>query len=158
MKISELIPQDKIIPGLKGKNKEEIINELVDVFKNDKRVFDIDALRNDIFKRERIMSTGVGNGFAIPHCTTDVVKDFIAAFGKSSAPVDFDAIDNQPVILFYLIAGNNIKQHMKLLSSIVKYMNNEVKEKLLRAGNAEEILAVFKDFEMKYPDKAELKS
>jgi mannitol/fructose-specific phosphotransferase system IIA component (Ntr-type) len=47
---------------------------------------------------------------------------------------------------------------MKLLSSIVKYMNDEVKEKLLRAGNAEEILEVFKDFEKKYPDKAELKS
>jgi mannitol/fructose-specific phosphotransferase system IIA component (Ntr-type) len=158
MKISDLIPQDKVIPRLKGKNKEEIINELVDLFKNDKRVFDIDALRNDIFKRERIMSTGVGNGFAIPHCTTDVVKDFIAAFGKSSAPVDFDAIDDQPVILFFLIAGNNIKQHMKLLSSIVKYMNIELKEELLRAGNAEEIFTVFKDIEKKYPDKAALKS
>jgi mannitol/fructose-specific phosphotransferase system IIA component (Ntr-type) len=107
---------------------------LVDVFKNDRRVFDIDALRNDIFKRERIMSTGVGNGFAIPHCTTDVVKDFIAAFGKSSAPVDFDAIDNQPVILFYLIAGNNIKQHMKLLSSIVKIYEQRESKKLLKPG------------------------
>lgn len=150
VKISDIILQDKIIPELKGRNKEEIINELVDLFKNDSRIFDIDALRNDIFKRERIMSTGIGNGFALPHCTTDVVKDYIAAFGKTSKPVEFDSIDHEPVYLFFLIAGNNVKQHIRLLSHIVRFMNNEIKEKLSNAGNADEIYFIFREFEEKY--------
>jgi fructose-specific phosphotransferase system IIA component len=147
MKISEIIPKDKIIPELKGRNKEEIINELADLFKDDKRVYDFEALKKDIFKREKIMSTGIGNGFALPHCTTDVVKDYIAAFGKSSVPVEFDSIDNRPVFIFFLIAGNNIKQHMKLLSALVRYMKNEIKEELLKAKNSDEIYLVFKEFE-----------
>jgi mannitol/fructose-specific phosphotransferase system IIA component (Ntr-type) len=96
------------------------------------------------------MSTGIGNGFAIPHCTTNVVKEYIAAFGKSSKPVEFDSIDHKPVYLFFLVAGNNVKQHMRLLSHIVRFMNNEVKDKLLNAKNAEEIYFIFREFEEKY--------
>jgi mannitol/fructose-specific phosphotransferase system IIA component (Ntr-type) len=150
IKISEIIPKEKIIPDLKSRDKEGIINELIDLFHNDKNVYDIDALRGDIFKREKIMSTGIGNGFAIPHCTTDVVKDYIAAFGKSSNPIDFESIDGEPVFLFFLIAGNNLKQHMKLLGNIARFMNNEIKEKLLKANNSDEIYSIFNEFEIKY--------
>ncbi|HVO74219.1 MAG TPA: PTS sugar transporter subunit IIA [Ignavibacteriaceae bacterium] len=150
MKISEIIPKDKIIPQLKGRSKEEVINELADLFKDDPRVYDFEALKNDIFKREKIMSTGIGNGIAIPHCTTNVVKEYIAAFGRSPVPVEFGAIDNQPVSIFFLIAGNDVKQHMKLLGSLTKFMKNEIKEQLLGAKNSDEIYHVFKEFEERF--------
>jgi fructose PTS system EIIBC or EIIC component len=152
MKISDIIPKDKIIPELKGETKEEIINELIDLFKNDDRVYDIDALRRDIFKREKIMSTGVGEGLAIPHCTTDVVKNYIAAFGKSRIPVDFKSIDHKPAYLFFLVAGKNVKLHMQLLSRVARIMNNKFKEELLKAKNSDEIHLIFQEFDIKLSD------
>ena len=147
MKISEIIPKDKIIPELKGVTKEEIINELIGLFYKDDRVYDIDALREDIFKREKIMSTGVGDGLAIPHCRTEVVKSYIAAFGKSGIPVDFDSIDHKPAFLFFFVAGNDVKRHMQLLSLVARFMSKDFKEKLMEAKTSEEIHIMFQEFD-----------
>jgi mannitol/fructose-specific phosphotransferase system IIA component (Ntr-type) len=149
MKISDLITKNKIIPELKGETKEEIINELIDLFVGDERVYDIDALRKDIFKREKIMSTGIEDGLAIPHCTTNVVKDYIAAFGKSRMPVDFASIDHKPASLFFLIAGNNVKQHMQLLSKIARLMDSKLKDDLLKAKSTDEIQLIFQELDNK---------
>jgi fructose PTS system EIIBC or EIIC component len=147
MKFSELIPKNKIITELKGQTKEEVINELLGLFNNDERVYDMNTLRRDIFKREKIMSTGIGEGLAFPHCTTDDVKDFIAAFGKSRMPIDFESIDHKPVSLFFLVAGNNVKRHMQLLSRVARFMNNASTDKLLKANTSDEIHSIFQEFD-----------
>ena len=70
MKVTDILKKDFIISELKGKEKEEVINELIDLFKGDKRVNDIEKVRSAVLEREKIMSTGVGKGFAIPHGKT----------------------------------------------------------------------------------------
>src|SRR4030042_6637071 len=147
MKVHELLNHDFIISELKGKNKEEIINELVDLFKNDSRVLDLEKVRQSVLDREKIMSTGVGKGFAIPHGKTNSINEILAAFGKTKIPVDYQALDNQPVNLVFLLVGkeNLVSTHIKLLSRISRMMNkDDFREKLINANSNDEIVELFK--------------
>lgn len=153
MKVSELLNPGVIISDLKGNKKEEVINELIDLFKSDSRVQDVEKVRSAVLDREKIMSTGVGKGFAIPHGKTNSITDIIAAFGKTKNPVDYDALDNQPVHLVFLLVGkdNLVSKHIKLLSRISRMMNkDEFRNRLLEAESAEEILDIFHKEEENY--------
>ncbi len=153
MKISDIIKKEQIIAELKGKTKEEVINELVDLFKNDERVTNIDRVKSAVLEREKIMSTGVGKGFAIPHGKTDSVKEIIAAFGKTNSEIDFAALDDQPVHLVFLLVGkdNLVGPHIKLLSRISRMMNkDEFREKLTNATTVDEIYTIFQEEENNY--------
>jgi fructose-specific phosphotransferase system IIA component len=153
MKVSELLNPGVIIADLKGNKKEEVINELIDLFKNDNRVQDVEKVRSAVLDREKIMSTGVGKGFAIPHGKTNSISDIIAAFGKTRNPVDYEALDNQPVHLVFLLVGkdNLVSKHIKLLSRISRMMNkDEFRNRLLEAGSSDEILEIFRKEEESY--------
>jgi len=155
MKVHELLNHDFIISELKGKNKEEIINELVDLFKNDSRVLDLEKVRQSVIDREKIMSTGVGKGFAIPHGKTNSINEILAAFGKTKIPVDYQALDNQPVYLVFLLVGkeNLVSTHIKLLSRISRMMNkDDFRKALIEAGSNDEILNMFRKEEENYFD------
>ena len=146
MKICEVLRQSAIIPELKATTKEEAIDELLNLFKRDERILDIAAVKDSIMEREKIMSTGVGHGFGIPHCKTNKVTEIVAAFGKTKAPIDFEALDGNPVNLIFLLIGkdNLVAPHIKLLSRISLLMNNEdVRDKLNNAKTTEEIFAIF---------------
>ena len=153
MKICDILHQDKIIPELKSKDKNEIIDELVDLFKTDARVKNLEDIRNAVLEREKIMSTGVGKGCAIPHGKTSGVNEIIAGFAKTSTPVDFQSLDDQPVNLVFLLVGkeNQVGPHIKMLSRISRMMNNdEFREKLIKASSEKEIYQIFKEEEEKY--------
>ncbi len=155
MKIHELLNQNVIISELKGRNKEAIINEMVDLFKNDARVTDIEKVRQCVLDREKIMSTGVGKGFAIPHGKTNSVNEILAAFGKTRIPIEYQALDNQPVNLVFLLVGkeNLVSTHIKLLSRISRMMNkDEFRAALVEAGSSDEILSMFRNEEENYFD------
>ena len=72
-----------VLADIKSENKEDVINEMIDLFKEDARVDDIEKVRECVLERERIMSTGVGKGFAIPHGKTNSIREILAAFGKT---------------------------------------------------------------------------
>ncbi len=153
MKVTDILKKDFIISELKGKQKEEVINELIDLFKKDNRVNDIEKVRSAVLEREKIMSTGVGKGFAIPHGKTDGIKEIIAAFGKTNSPIEYQALDNKPVNLVFLLVGkdNLVSTHIKLLSRISRMMNkDEFREGLLKANSSEEIFELFKKEEENY--------
>lgn len=155
MKISEYLSTDVIIPDLKGNNKIEIINELINLYKENNKVSDLEKVRTAVLERENIMSTGVGKGFALPHGKTESVNDIIAAFGKSNKPIDYQALDQQPVYLVFLLVGkdNLVSAHIKLLSRISRMMNKEeFREKLKSLNTAEEIFEAFKLEEATYFD------
>ncbi len=150
MKVSELLKPEFIIPELKGETKEEVINELIDLFKNDPRVEDIEKVRSAVLDREKVMSTGVGKGFAIPHGKTNAVKEIIGAFGKIKEGIDYQSLDGNPVQLVFLLVGkdNLISTHIKLLSRISRLMNkDDFRHRLTEAQNAEEIVQLFSDEE-----------
>jgi fructose-specific phosphotransferase system IIA component len=150
MKVSELLKTEFVIPQLKGETKEDVINELIDLFKNDPRVEDIEKIRTAVLEREKVMSTGVGKGFAIPHGKSNAVKEIIGAFGKVSDGIDYDSLDGNPVHLIFLLVGkdNLISTHIKLLSRISRLMNkDDFRHRLMEANSAEEIVKLFNDEE-----------
>ena len=152
MKICEVLELSSIIPELNAKSKEEAIDELLSVFDNDPRILNMTEVKNAVMEREKIMSTGVGHGFGIPHCKTNKVTDILAAFGKTKEPIDFDALDGKPVNLIFLLIGkdNLVAPHIKLLSRISLLMNNsEVREKLQNAETKEELFSIFDTEESK---------
>jgi fructose-specific phosphotransferase system IIA component len=155
MKVHELLNQEVVIPELTGKNKDEIINELIDLFRNDPRVIDLEKVRQAVLDREKIMSTGVGKGFAIPHGKTNSVTEVLAAFGKTSYPFDYQALDNQPVNLVFLLVGkeNLVSTHIKLLSRISRMMNkDDFRKGLINAATGDEIIKMFRKEEENYFD------
>ena len=153
MKVLDLLNDKYVIPDLKGQTKEEVINELIDLFKDDPRVIDLEKVREAVLEREKIMSTGVGKGFAIPHGKTNTVNDILAAFGKTNRAIEYDSLDGHPVYLVFLLVGkdNLVSKHIKLLSRISRMMNkDEFRGNLLKATTSEEILNIFRKEEENY--------
>lgn len=155
MKVYELLDPKNILTEFKSENKNDVINELVDLLKGDERVIDLEEIRKCVFEREEKMSTGVGKGFAIPHGKTNSVSDIVAAFGKSETPIEYNSLDGEPVHLVFLMIGKEtlLAKHIKLLSRISRLMNNEeFRKKLIEAESKETILKIFREEEQSYSD------
>jgi fructose-specific phosphotransferase system IIA component len=155
MKISDILEEELVAPNLSGSSKEDILNGIIDIVAKSKRVKDKEKVREAIFEREKIMSTGVGKGFAIPHGKTDAVTDIVAAFAVTKDPIDYQSLDAEPVRLVFLLVGrdNLVGPHIKLLSRISRLMNkDEFRRKLLKAESSQEIMKIFKEEESSYLD------
>jgi fructose-specific phosphotransferase system IIA component len=147
MKITDILTEQVIRTNLPGSSKDEIINAMIDLAASQDKVVDKEKLRAAIFEREKIMSTGVGSGFAIPHGKTDAVNDIVAAFAVTAQPIDYQSLDEQPVRIVFLLVGrdNMVGPHIKLLSRISRLMNKEeFRVKLLEAKTPLEILEIFR--------------
>lgn len=153
MKISDILTEQLVVSGLDGGSKNEIIDRMIDLVASSPKVVDKAKVREAIFEREKIMSTGVGNGFAIPHGKTDAVSDIVAAFAVTAKPIDYDSLDEKPVRLVFLLVGkdNLVGPHIKLLSRISRLMNREeFRQRLLEKQSPREILECFRTEEASY--------
>ncbi len=150
MKVHELLDKKFVLTDFKHKDKLGIINELIDLYKDDERVTDLEKARTAVLDREKIMSTGVGKGFAIPHGKSNGVNDVIAAFGKTKHEIDYDALDGDPVHHVFLLIGRDdmVSKQIKLLSRISRLMNkDDFRARLLEAATEEDIINIFKEEE-----------
>lgn len=153
MRISDILTEDLVVTGLEGSSKDEIIDAMIDLVSHSPKVIDKEKVRKAIFEREKIMSTGVGNGFAIPHGKTDAVTDIVAAFAVTSEPIDYQSLDEKPVRLIFLLVGkdNLVGPHIKLLSRISRLMNKEdFRRRLLEQSASKDILEMFRQEEATY--------
>ena len=153
MNICDFLRVDKILFGLHGTSKSEIIDHLVSLFADDERVRDCEKMRQAVHNREGMMSTAVGNSFAIPHAKTDSVTEIIIAFGLLDRPVDFEALDGRPVDLVFLIVTNESRAslYVQLLSRIATIMKGDrLREKLTRSKSAREIFDLINREEGRY--------
>jgi fructose-specific phosphotransferase system IIA component len=153
MRISDILTEDLVVTGLAGETKDEILDAMIGLVATSPRVLDREKVRAAIFEREKIMSTGVGNGFAIPHGKTDAVSDIVAAFAVTEVPIDYDSLDEKPVRLVFLLVGkeNLVGPHIKLLSRISRLMNKEeFRNRLLESKSPREILDLFRQEEASY--------
>lgn len=152
MKLIDVLKIEHLAIDLEVDSKNDCITQMVNLLKNDDRILDIDVVLNTVLEREKIMSTGVGNGFAIPHGKTDAVNTIIAAFVRLKNPIDFEAFDGEPVKLAFLLLGkeNMVGPHIRLLSRISRMMNKEdFRQSLLDAQSSEEIYKMFVEEEKK---------
>lgn len=153
MKITDILTERFVRTNLPGQTKDEILNAMIELASDSDRILDKEKVRSAILEREKIMSTGVGSGFAIPHGKTDAVSDIVGAFAVTAQPIDYKSLDEQPVRIVFLLVGrdNMVGPHIKLLSRISRLMNKEdFRKKLLDAPSPGEILELFKQEEATY--------
>jgi fructose PTS system EIIBC or EIIC component len=155
MKISDILSTDVIAVKLDVADKDDALKKIIELAAKSDKIIDIDKVSHTIYEREKLVSTGVGKGFAIPHGKTDSISDVVAAFAITKEPIDFDSIDGEPVRFIFLLIGkeNLLNTHIKLLSRISRLMNkDEFRDKLLEADSPEEVLKIFKEEEKNYFD------
>ena len=155
MKLITYLRPEYIEIGIIARSKDELIERMVEIASKNPNVLDKEKVRTAIVERERIMSTGVGKGFAIPHGKTDAVSDIVLAFGVTAEPVDYASMDNEPVRLVLLLVSrdNDVGLRLKLLSRASKVMNSDTARKaLLEAKTPEEVLAIFNTEEERIGD------
>ena len=146
LKVSELINEDFII-DIESDNKQDALNELLDIICQSPFITDRKIFSKEIFKREELMSTGIGYQIAIPHARHKTVKDFVIAIGRKREGLEYESIDDKPVKLIFMIGASDKqdKDYIRLLSRLVlRLKNKEFVNKILAASNPAEIYQIIK--------------
>ncbi len=154
MNLLDILSPESTIVDLKGESKEDIIAELVNSLPVGDAITDRDQVLQAVLDREKIMSTGIGDGIAIPHGKSAAVTELVAAMGTQRRGVDFDALDGEPAFVFFLLVSpaNVSGPHIKALARISRLLkNDEFKKKLIEADSAEEIIATIEAAERDIP-------
>jgi len=150
MKLCDLLTDSVIAVGLPAKDKGDLLLRLVDLAAKGGAVHDSKAALSAVEERERIMTTGIGHGVAIPHGKTEAVKDLVAAFAVLERGIDFGALDGQPVRLAFILLGPKEPSgpHIRMLSRISRLMNrDELRKRLHEARSVSDVRALFKEAE-----------
>jgi nitrogen PTS system EIIA component len=145
MKLLEILPRKSIVPDLKGRTKKQVLEELIDALLREKPELDRERLMAVLLERERLGSTGIGDGIAIPHGKLKDLNQLVLAFGKSTAGVDFESMDGKPVHLFFLLVApeNCTGIHLRALARIARLLKNApVRKRLASVSTQDEIYAV----------------
>ena len=150
MSLASLLTAEQIIPEMKAAERWPAIVELIDLLVGLGKIktADRDSILASLKQREETMSTGIGFGIAIPHCSSDRLEEVVAAFGRSTGGIEFDALDNAPVkfVVLFIVPKNQFQTHLRTLASIAKFLNDRaVRESLAAAKSSEEILSIFLD-------------
>jgi fructose-specific phosphotransferase system IIA component len=148
--IRDILDIRSIVVGLEVKDKDELLETMVQLAAESGNVLDTDEAKERIFAREKLMSTGVGNGVALPHAKTNQIVKTVGAFAVLSEPVEYDALDNQPVQIVLMILGKetNVGEHLKLLSGISKLLSKDsFIAEILEAETSDGILEIFENYE-----------
>jgi mannitol/fructose-specific phosphotransferase system IIA component (Ntr-type) len=150
MSLGNLLSAEQIIPEMKATERWAAIVELIDLLvslgkiKTDAR----ESILASLKQREETMSTGIGFGIAIPHCSSESVDEVVAAFGRSTTGIEFDALDNAPVkfVVLFIVPKNQFQTHLRTLASIAKFLNDRAtRERLAKANSTDEILSIFRE-------------
>ncbi len=150
MKIMDFLKEKAISAHLKSKDKRPVIEELIDLLvKSGEIAADAkEEIIGTLLDREKIGSTGIGEEVAIPHAKLDVVKEVVAAFGRSPQGVDFDSLDGKPAYIFFLLLApvDSTGPHLKALARLSRILKDKpFREALKKAETEEEILRLIKE-------------
>ena len=149
MKILDVLYKEAIISDLKAVDKQGVLEELV------MPIASIAGLNQDylvrvLMERERLGSTGIGEGVGIPHGKLKDLASLVLGFGLSRKGVDFESMDGQPTHIFFLLVTpeNSTGRHLKLLARISRILKNEFfRQKLMDAANSDEIYSIIQEEE-----------
>lgn len=145
MKITDMLKKEYIIEDLQAKSKQDVLGELSGVFQRGGVRIDRDVVTKVLMEREKLGSTGIGDGIAIPHGKLAGLGDLIISFGRSREGIDFDAMDGKRVHLFFLLMApeNSASQYLKTLAKISRMLKDGIfRKQLLTARTKDEIYEV----------------
>jgi len=146
IKISNMVNENQII-DIQSNDKKGALNELLEIICENDLIADPKTFSKEIFKREKLMSTGIGYGIAIPHARHKTVKDFVIAIGRKCEGLEYESIDDKPVKLIFMIGASDSqdKDYIKVLSRLVlRLKNQQFVDKILSAENPSDIYELIK--------------
>jgi fructose-specific phosphotransferase system IIA component len=150
MNLLDILQVNCIRVPLVAQDKRGVIDELVDLLADAGRVTDGQALKEAVWTREKIKTTGVGHGLAIPHGKTTGMSSLAMAIGKPGQPMDFEALDGKPVRMIVLLASpaDRTSDHIQALAKISKLMiMDSFRERMYAAASSQEIFDLLKSQE-----------
>ena len=153
MRIDDFLAPEMVVPALQGRTKDDVIEELAEVVSKHHPEIDHWRLVGALQDRERLNSTALGEGVAIPHGKLPGVKRVVGAFGRSPQGVDFNSLDGKPTHLFFLLVApeDSAGAHLKALARISRLLKDEsFRARLMQAGDAESLYGIIREEDAKY--------
>jgi len=153
MKISEILNKDLLILDLQSKNKKGVLEELAAVLVDQGKLSDLERVVEVLLDREKLGSTGIGDGIAIPHGKIKDLGGVVASFGRSREGVDFESIDQKPTHLFFLLVApeNSAGVHLKALARISRLLKDpSFRRRLMEAESREELFQIISEEDAHY--------
>jgi PTS system nitrogen regulatory IIA component len=153
MKIDGLLQPEDIIPSLAAETKEEVLLEFAAKVEERHPLLDRTEIFRVLQERERLGSTGIGDGVAIPHGKLKRAGDLILLFGRNNKGIDFDALDGRKVHIFFLLIAPEeaFGLHLKMLGRISRILKDPaVRKGLLEAPDIAAIYGIIQEQDSRY--------
>jgi PTS system nitrogen regulatory IIA component len=150
MKILDILPKESIISELRGRSKREVLEELADALLRQKPQLNRVRVVEVLLERERLGSTGIGDGIAIPHGKVKDLDQLALSFGRSTVGVDFESMDGKPAHFFFLLVApeNCAGIHLRALAKIARLLkNSSIRKRLGTVQTQDEIYAILQEDE-----------
>ena len=150
MKLSEIFSPQLIVSDLKAHDKKGVLEELSQVITEQNPSLNKRSLLQVLLERERLGSTGIGDGIALPHGKLAELSNLLISFGRSTSGLDFDSIDEQPAYLFFLLLApeNSAGMHLTALAKISRMLKDaNFRQRLMGAKSKDEIYKVIMDMD-----------
>ena len=154
MTIEEVLPEQCVLSDLTGTTKKEVVVELVSALKKADLIQDVDKAVNVVLEREKLGSTGIGEGVAIPHGKLKGIRNILCVFGRSRKGIDFDAVDHNPVHIFFLLIApeDSASLHLQMLSRISKILRDpSFRKSLVESGKEANLYQKVVEEDRKHP-------
>jgi nitrogen PTS system EIIA component len=148
MKIREILPDALVIPSLQGQTKEAVVRELAEHMAAHYPQIDAERLIEVLWERERLGSTAIGDGIAIPHGKLPGLREVLGAFGRHLQGVDFQSLDGGPTQLFFLLVApeDSVGLHLKALARVSRLLKDRAfRARLLAAPDQAELCRIIRE-------------
>jgi len=142
MNLSDILDKDSVQVPLKATQKTQAITQLIDLLDKQGKLNDRDTALQAVLDRETIRSTGIGQGFAIPHGKSAAIDKLVMAVGLLEHPIDFESIDSQPVNVVVLLVSpiDQTGPHIQALASISRMMTDQnIREKINQTKSPDQL-------------------
>jgi PTS system nitrogen regulatory IIA component len=153
VKLLDFLKEEWVIPELSGTDKPSVLKELSETLMSPCGMSSSEELVQVLLEREKLGSTGIGKGVAIPHGRLKRLNHFFISFGRSTQGVDFDSIDQKPCQIFFLVMApeNSGVANLNLLGRIAKLLKDpSFKKRLMEAKTQKEIFEIISDEDERY--------
>ena len=153
MKITDILDEASIIQDLRSTSKKGVLEELSDVLVEGGKLPDRDKVVEVLLDREKLGSTGIGDGIAIPHGKMKGIKDLVISFGRSTKGINFESIDNKPTHLFFLLVApeNSAGIHLKALARISRLLKDpSFRSRLMEAKDRRDLFTIIAEEDEKF--------
>ena len=148
MQLVDVLKENMIFLNFEANNKEEAIEKFINALEKTGTIKEPNALKDALLEREKLGTTGVGNGIAMPHARSSAIKDLTVAFFRSEKGIDFKSMDSEPVHLVFLLlapvtAGG---PYLKLLAKISRLLRgDDFRTALMEAKDVAAVLQIIQD-------------